>query len=223
MEQFERLFDEFKDHLQHSHSYLNRNFDRKSLFTLFEISLRQDNIYYREKLFEFNCGYFNDEQDNTLLMRIAIRGNNVEMARRLIENGADVTASISDSLTLLEVALKYDNLEMTCMLLYYGYCPMDFPHYCYNDLLFAISNECSKDIQKILVDYISDSNHFFINEPLLFIAIRLKSPIILDLIERGADPNYTSDSPKGTVIAPLYGVEYSHDVDIIRVSYLSFY
>lgn len=184
---------------------------------LFSCSLKHRKNYYREKLYELNNTYLIVPKKSTKLLRIAIEEDNVEMARRFVQNGADLIQFDNLFCTPLENAIRWGNLEMICMLLYYG----GYTNNIENSLtsfMYSIICQSSEDIQRILMEYETDYNLCCDFEPTLFMAIKYHSPLIFDLIERGANPSFVGSNHIGPKIAPFVAITFKHDVEIVRVS-----
>lgn len=213
---FDNLINKYKDFLKQK-SINDFCSDLELLCELFRCSLKQPKIYYREKLYELNNKYFIILKENTKLLRIAIEENNVEMAHRFVKNGADLTQLDSLYCTPLENAIRCDNLEMICMLLYYGGYTNNIENNL-TSLMFSIICQCSEDIQRILMEYETDYNLCCDRESILFMAIKYHSPLIFDLIGRGADPSFVKRNYVGPVIAPFVAIRFNHDVEMVRVS-----
>lgn len=220
--QFEMLIETYEVYVKHSACCINKNFHKELLCGSFKSSFKQENIYYREKLLELNNKYSLFEKESTELLRIAIQVNNVEVAQQFIKNGSDLADLDSLYCTPLEEAIRCKNFEMISMLLFYG----GYTNNIENNLtsfMFSIICQCSEDIQRILMEYETDYNLTSNNDSILFMAIKYKSPLIFDLIERGADPSYTKTTYRGTIIALFVAIEFNCDMEILRVSYFSIF
>lgn len=201
------------------HCRIVKRSDLQIFSDFFESSFKQSDKYYREKLFDLNQKYSIFPKEDTELLRIAIRENDVEMAHKFIENGADLSDLDSLCCTPLEEAIRCNNLEMICMLLYYG----GYTNNINNNLtsfMFSIICQCSEDIQRVLMEYETDFNLTCDREPILFMAICYHSPLIFDLIERGANASFIKTTYRGPLIAPFVGVRSNCEVEIVKVRLL---
>lgn len=168
-------------------------------------------------MYELNNKYFIISKESAKLLRIAIEENNVEMAHRIVRNGTDLTQLDNLYCTPLENAIRFNNFEMVCMLLYYGGYTNNIENNL-TSLMFSIICQNSEDIQKLLMEYETDYNLCCDLEPILFMAIKYHSPLIFDLIERGANPSFVRRYYKGPLIAPFVAISFNHDVEIVKAS-----
>lgn len=145
-------------------------------------------------------------------LRLAITQGNVVKAHKLIKKGA--TSSNFNNNEFLKLAILHNNLEIVCMLLYY--CPsIDYFTECCSPLRYAIMKRRSADIQRILLDYEDFSIQY--NKPTLFIAVHFKSPVIIDMIEKGlaVEPFYNYCAFNNIVI---HAMEMNLNIEAVKVS-----
>lgn len=209
----------YEDTLKHNTtlSTSSKNTEIDLFVQLFRYSLKQDDKYYKIKIYELNKTYVLLKNEDTELLCVAICRNDAEMANTLINDGADIHAFDSLSCTSLEIAIRCNNFEMVSMLLYYG----GYQNNIKNNLTsFMISIICqsSENIQRLLMEYETDYNWSCDGEPILFMAIKYHSPLIFELIERGANPSYVKHTSNGPQIAVLEAILYRCDVEVVRVS-----
>lgn len=217
MKIFESLIDKYEQFIKLTPCCRNEKCQKDLIWALVKTSFKQENIYYSEKLFELNNKYSLFEMNNTALLRIAIEVNSVKMAHRFIKRGADLAHLDNLYYSPLEDAIRCHNLEIICMLLYYG----GYKNNLENNLtsfMFSIICQCSEDIQRILMEYETDYNLCCNDDSILFMAIVYRSPLIFDLIERGADPSYAKITCRGTIIALFVAIQFNCDMELIRVS-----
>lgn len=200
---------------------MNTNFDKDSLCDLFRTSLRQENKYYREKLFQINNDLSLISYEDSELLRIAIQENDVDMTHRMIKHGANLDWLDSIGCAPIEDALRSNNLEMICMLLYYGGYTNNLANNV-TSFMFSIISRCTEEVQSTLMEYEADYNICSNNETTLYLAVKYRSPLFFELLKRGADPNFFKISHKGLEIGVLVAIEAGCDVKIVRVSHLRF-
>lgn len=207
----------------HTAELITKRNPNKELFVdLFQISLKTQHKHYQDKLYELNKQYSFFPNESTELLRIAIQENNVEIAKKFLINGANLNELDSLCTTPIEEAIRLNNLEIICMLLYYGGYTNNF-HDNLTSFMFSIICQCSEDIQRILMEYETDYNLSCDLDSTLFMALKYGSPLVFELIERGANPNFIKPSFRGTVIAPLQAILYNCNIEIVRVSQVYVY
>lgn len=210
MKNFESLIDKYEQFIKlRSHKEL--------ICRSVKASFEQENIYYREKLFELDNKYYLFEMYSSELLRIAIQANNVEMAHRFVKSGLDLTNLDKLNYSPLEDAIRNHNLEIISMILYYGGYTNNMQNIL-TSFMLSIICQCSEDIQRILMEYETSYNRSWNDDSILFMAIMYRSPLIFDLIERGADPSYIKITPRGNVNALFVAIEFNCDMELIRVS-----
>ncbi|KAL1490726.1 hypothetical protein ABEB36_013374 [Hypothenemus hampei] len=115
-----------------------------------------------------------------------------DVAHLLIKHGADIDAE-SNRGTPLVFAIDHGSLETVCMLLYYNadvnLLPSDMNMY---DLpMIAVLKSRNIQIQETLLDYIADLNALDSDGmTLLEIAIRVSSPLVEKMVQRGSNVHY---------------------------------
>lgn len=117
------------------------------------------------------------------------------IAHLLIEKGADINALDWDDNTPLHRAVRFSNFEMVAMLLYYGADTDIVDSYGFTPFMLAIERNEDAQIQELLLEYEVDFNRFTMyGASTLSLAMCKKSPLVKDIIERGADVNYSNYS-----------------------------
>lgn len=198
-------------------SCLGRTYHRHLLNLSFDASFRQANTYYSEKLMEINDKFSLLRIDCSELLRIAIKASNVEMTHKLIKQCVQLADLDYLSYSPLHIAITCQNLEIICMLLYYGCSTSNYDSNL-SAFAFSIICQCSEEIQRILIEYETDYNLCFHGDSTLFLAVTYRSPLVFDLLERGANPSYTKYTSRGNIIALFLAIVYNPDMELIRVS-----
>lgn len=128
---------------------------------------------------------------NSLLTPLheAVRMKKRDIAQLFIKKGADINAvEAMDNSTPLHVAVEEGNYEMVCMLLYYG-ADASIRNSCgLSPFMFAVSLDAKPEIQELLFKYEADVNMQDCDGfSTLLLAMNWQNPLVLELIDRGAD------------------------------------
>lgn len=151
------------------------------------------------------------------LLHIAVHTENELIAHHLILKGTDINAFDIIKQTPLDNAIKCNNINLVCMLLYYGAYTNHLPDNL-TSFMYSIICECSKDIQSVLIDYEADFNLTCNGTSILFFAIKYKSPVTLNIIDRGADVSYYDGIHNSISLAMLYDC----DSDVFKIMWEKF-
>lgn len=109
----------------------------------------------------------------------------------LIEKGADINALDFDSYSALHEAVCHADYEMVAMLLYYDADATSLNSHGLTPFMMAVNNNVDPEIQRLLLEYETDFNRVADDDySTLLLALNSKSPLIRDIVERGADVNY---------------------------------
>lgn len=124
----------------------------------------------------------------TLLLYVLIQNGEEKDLKTLLQSGIDVFSSFRE-FTPLEMAITCNNLEKLCTILYFNGYHHITRSGC-SPFLLSIQYGCSEHMQNLLLDYEDNFNEPFQDLTILFYAISYKSPVILEIVDRGGDLNY---------------------------------
>lgn len=118
--------------------------------------------------------------------------NKPRVAQLLIEHGADIDATEElENNTALHVAVEEGNYEMVCMLLYYGADAGIRNSYGLTPFMLSVSLNADTEIQELLLKYEVDVNMQDCEGfSTLLLAMNWQNPLILELVDRGANICY---------------------------------
>lgn len=159
--------------------------------------------YFAKRLIEEGADIHILNTDSFTALHLAVQQGFHDVSHLLLKKGADPNLVNANHENCLHLAAEHSDIEMVSMLLYYGTDADCFNRFNRTPFMVAVSVSADEAVQRLLLDFEVDLNATTVhNISTLLLALTTNSPLVEELIDRGANVNF-SNGYDNAVLAAL--------------------
>lgn len=159
---------------------------------LFAIKNEANNFALR--LVELGCDVYAKDQHDTTALMYAVKSGDVELSHAILKRGVDVNEQ-NHAGSALHYSRWFISAEMLDLLIYYGADPRVRNSKNETFFMCLLKIPCPQEefveLQRLMIEFEDDMNEVNTSGvSTLFLAIKYETPLLEEIIKRGADVNY---------------------------------